>query len=113
MSKFIRLKTIVHTWRKARPNMFKVWPSLLLIVASADPGRSRFPAPIQVSYSIERELPHDATCFTEGLFIRGGALYESCGLNGKSKLVKYAWPPNPGELSLLQQRTAMYFLTPS
>ncbi len=32
------------------------------------------------------ELPHDEACFTQGLVIYDGKLYESCGLYGKSSL---------------------------
>jgi hypothetical protein len=32
--------------------------------------------PRQVSYSIEREILHDTSCFSEGFFIRDGALFE-------------------------------------
>ena len=40
-------------------------------------------------FSLVEILPHDDTSFTEGLFIFNGNLYESTGLNGQSKLLKY------------------------
>ena len=84
--------------------MVPLWPSLVLFSAVAEPK--------QVSYSIEREILHDTSCFSEGFFIRDGALFESCGLNGKSKLVKYGWPPNPGG-NLVQQRALPSYGTSS
>ena len=37
---------------------------------------------------IVRVFPHDAKAFTEGLFYRDGALYESTGLEGRSEIRK-------------------------
>ena len=42
--------------------------------------------PRQLSWSILQEFPHDPTAFTEGLLWSDGALYESTGLEGQSKL---------------------------
>ena len=42
--------------------------------------------PRQLSWSIIKEFPHDPTAFTEGLLWHDGALYESTGLEGQSKL---------------------------
>ncbi len=39
-----------------------------------------------LDWSIERAFPHDPTSFTEGLLWHDGALYESTGLEGHSKL---------------------------
>lgn len=43
-------------------------------------------APRQLSWTILKEFPHDPTAFTEGLLWHDGALYESTGLEGQSKL---------------------------
>ena len=39
-----------------------------------------------LDWSIARAFPHDATAFTEGLLWHDGALYESTGMEGQSKL---------------------------
>lgn len=41
------------------------------------------------TYEIIAEYPHDSTLFTEGLFYENGYLYESGGMRGNSRLVKY------------------------
>ena len=40
----------------------------------------------QLDWSIVKAFPHDKTSFTEGLLWHDGALYESTGLEGQSKL---------------------------
>ena len=40
------------------------------------------------SYRITAEYPHDTTAFTEGFLMDGGFLYESTGLNGRSRPMK-------------------------
>ena len=39
-----------------------------------------------LSYEILATLPHDSTCYTQGLLIDNGIFYESCGLYGHSSL---------------------------
>ena len=39
-----------------------------------------------LSYEILATLPHDPTCYTQGLVIDEGVFYESCGLYGQSSL---------------------------
>mmetsp|Transcript_40057 Transcript_40057/g.60641 ORF Transcript_40057/g.60641 Transcript_40057/m.60641 type:complete len:370 (+) Transcript_40057:356-1465(+) len=39
-----------------------------------------------VRFEVLETLPHDPTCFTQGLSYNNGILYESTGLNGKSKV---------------------------
>lgn len=69
--------------------------SLILVADARGPTQvSLSREPTKVTYSIEREVSHDRTCFTEGLFIKNGHLFESCGRNGESKVVRYTWPPN-------------------
>jgi glutamine cyclotransferase len=41
-----------------------------------------------LSYEILATLPHDPTCYTQGLVIDEGVFYESCGLYGQSSLRK-------------------------
>lgn len=42
-----------------------------------------------LGFKILSEYPHDSTLFTEGLFFDKGYLYESAGMRGQSRLVKY------------------------
>jgi glutaminyl-peptide cyclotransferase len=44
-------------------------------------------APKSLSYSIGKVYPHDTSSFTEGLLIYKNELYESTGLEGRSKLI--------------------------
>lgn len=41
-----------------------------------------------LGYEILATLPHDPTCYTQGLVISEGVFYESCGLYGQSSLRK-------------------------
>src|SRR5690242_4760850 len=60
---------------------------ILLIVASAlaASGQTGAPAPTY-TYQIVKTYPHDSKSFTQGLIFLDGALYESTGLTGQSKL---------------------------
>ncbi|MCT2406305.1 glutaminyl-peptide cyclotransferase [Chryseobacterium antibioticum] len=42
-----------------------------------------------ISYAIIAEYPHDPTNFVEGFLMEGNTVYESAGLDGASKLIKY------------------------
>lgn len=42
-----------------------------------------------LTYKIVAEYPHDTSNFTEGFFIEGNNVYESVGMNGNSRLLKY------------------------
>lgn len=44
--------------------------------------------PRSVTYTVLKTYPHQATNFTQGLEFYKGALYESTGLNGQSKLMQ-------------------------
>ncbi|MDR2206643.1 MAG: glutaminyl-peptide cyclotransferase [Flavobacteriaceae bacterium] len=44
---------------------------------------------VQINYKIINEYPHNTEYFTEGFELHGNIIYESIGLNGKSKLIKY------------------------
>ena len=39
-------------------------------------------------YKVVKVYPHDPNAYTQGLIFRGGVLYESTGLNGRSSLRK-------------------------
>lgn len=41
----------------------------------------------QIGYRIAARYPHDVTAFTQGLFWRDGLLFESTGLEGRSRLI--------------------------
>jgi hypothetical protein len=43
----------------------------------------------KIPYEVVNQYPHDADNFTEGFEIHGDTVYESVGLDGKSKIVKY------------------------
>lgn len=57
------------------------------------------PPPAAMNYSVVAIHPHDTTAFTEGLLLHGGAMYESTGMEGASKLVKV----DPASGKALQQ----------
>ena len=42
-----------------------------------------------LTYELVRDYPHDTNNFTEGFYLDGNIIYESVGLEGKSKLMKY------------------------
>lgn len=44
---------------------------------------------VAMNYQVVKEYPHNVANFTEGLFLEGNTVYESVGLEGKSKLMKY------------------------
>jgi glutamine cyclotransferase len=46
----------------------------------------------QVSYEVVSSYPHDPTSFTQGLVWHDGALYESTGLKGESKVRRLEFP---------------------
>ena len=52
------------------------------------PARPERPAVKRYRPTIVRQLPHDTTSWTQGLLHHGGALYESTGKWGRSKLRK-------------------------
>ena len=48
------------------------------------------PKPIkEIKYTVVNTMPHDVSLYTQGLQFYDGHLYESAGLYGKSKLLKY------------------------
>ncbi|MFD2573619.1 glutaminyl-peptide cyclotransferase [Spirosoma soli] len=49
-------------------------------------------SPAQLDYSVVKTYPHQASSFTQGLEFYKGALYESTGLNGQSKLMQVDLP---------------------
>ena len=59
--------------------------ALILLAALALPASAAIPpVPTTVAARVLATLPHDPGAFTEGLFIRGGQLFESTGLEGQS-----------------------------
>lgn len=42
-----------------------------------------------ITYNIVKEYPHSTDNFTEGFFVEGNTVYESVGLEGRSKLMRY------------------------
>jgi glutaminyl-peptide cyclotransferase len=44
--------------------------------------------PVEYTYRVVREYPHDASAFTQGLAFQDGILYEGTGLQGQSSLRK-------------------------
>ena len=46
-------------------------------------------APEKLNYEIVNQYPHDTDYFTEGFEAHGNTIYESVGLEGKSKIIKY------------------------
>ena len=57
---------------------------LLCLTACASPAVGGQPA--LYGYSVVQSFPHDPAAFTEGLFYRDGALYESTGLERHSNV---------------------------
>lgn len=48
--------------------------------------------PKELTYTIEKEIKHNPESYTQGLELDGNVLYESTGLNGKSKVLKFKYP---------------------
>src|SRR5947209_5790422 len=80
---------------RSGPQLALIWLTTTFVLACLVPGpgqavgRSPAEAPQraeQLTVQVIAAYPHDATSFTEGLLLRNGALYESGGLYGESKL---------------------------
>lgn len=61
--------------------MRRLWIALLGLTLAT-------PALADTPWKLIATYPHDATAFTEGLFVHDGALYESTGLEGQSDIRK-------------------------
>jgi glutamine cyclotransferase len=61
--------------------MRRLWIALLGLTLAT-------PALADTPWTLVATYPHDATAFTEGLFVHDGALYESTGLEGQSDIRK-------------------------
>jgi glutamine cyclotransferase len=48
--------------------------------------------PVKLNYEILKEIDHNPESYTQGLELDGNILYESTGLNGKSKVIKFDYP---------------------
>ncbi len=46
--------------------------------------------PTALSYQVMQQYPHDTADFTQGLFYENDIMYEGTGLDGQSKIKKYA-----------------------
>src|SRR5690348_4350792 len=67
------------------PGPYSIFALALLLVS----GVAQSAAPIPVyGYKIVHTYPHDTSAYTEGLFYKGGYLYESTGEVGQSTLRK-------------------------
>ena len=66
--------------------------SVLLYVGAAfaqnSPQAVQHARPPEYTFRIVRQFPHDSAAFTQGLAYRGGFLYESTGLKGRSSVRK-------------------------
>lgn len=64
-------------------------------------------APTEFTYTVEKEYPHDAKAYTQGLLLRDGVLYESTGQRGQSSLRKVELIT--GKVLLQHELDAKYF----
>ena len=65
----------------------RVLGALVLVLAPLAACHAQAPAGLPVEAAQEvRRLPHDPHAYTEGLFIDGGVLFESTGMEGRSSL---------------------------
>ncbi|MBA3916853.1 MAG: glutaminyl-peptide cyclotransferase [Acidobacteriales bacterium] len=60
-----------------------------------------------LTYSVVARHPHLTTSYTEGLFYRGGHLYEGTGIEGRSKLLEM--DPATGQLLKSVSLSPQYF----
>jgi glutamine cyclotransferase len=84
--------------------------ALLLAATMGTIGFARFDgsASEQIyGYTVVRSYPHDREAFTQGLIVRGGALYEGTGLNGRSGIRKVEL--ETGRVLQIQPLDADYF----
>jgi glutaminyl-peptide cyclotransferase len=77
-----------------------------LFVALASWTAAEAAAPVY-GYQVVRSFPHDPGAFTEGLFLQGGFLYESTGLEGRSSIRKVAL--TTGKVVMQRDIPTMYF----
>lgn len=57
------------------------------VSANVQPKAASTPAPVY-GYEVVKAYPHDPTCFTQGLIVRDGVFYESCGQENESTIRK-------------------------
>lgn len=112
--------------RKANLALLRVLPAALLICGQAlpreifpgacppsvhaqafSPGRPIFLTAPEYKVRIIKAYPHDPGAFTEGLLFRGGFLYESTGLNGRSGIRKVE--PETGRVVKKHDLQKQYF----
>lgn len=75
-----------------------LWLGCIFTVLAQDPIQPKLSIP-HISFEVKRVVKHDQDCFTQGLQLYKGFLYESCGLNGKSNVRKV----NPTTGAVLKQ----------
>ncbi|WPD21041.1 MAG: glutaminyl-peptide cyclotransferase [Candidatus Electrothrix scaldis] len=61
-------------------------PLLLLLNGHIATSNTGIPQPVQYTYTVVQEYPHDPKAFTQGLIWDEGQVYESTGLYGRSSL---------------------------
>jgi len=61
---------------------------LAMVLVSASSAQVAPSRPPVYGFKVVNTYPHDAQAYTQGLIFRGGFLYESTGLNGRSSLRK-------------------------
>ncbi|HEY7214555.1 MAG TPA: glutaminyl-peptide cyclotransferase [Thermoanaerobaculia bacterium] len=87
--------------------------SFLLLRPAASPPAPAGPPPMiarpadRLAVKVLSVRPHDAAAYTQGLLLRGGALYESTGLYGSSSLREVN--PQTGEVQRNVSIPASYF----
>lgn len=57
-----------------------------VVDVNLEPAWSKIPAPVALTYKVEKVYPHDATSFTQGLQFYNGKLYEGTGDYNNSAL---------------------------
>ncbi|WP_375287306.1 glutaminyl-peptide cyclotransferase [Sphingomonas sp.] len=81
---------------------------LLALLLALVPAASVADAPLPVAQAqVLERLPHDATAFTQGFFVEGGAFYESTGHVGRSFIRKV--DPKTGRVLRQAAVPAPYF----
>ena len=70
------------------PLRFIALIGVLVVVVHFEHASGRARRAKSYGYRVAHTYPHDRTAFTQGLEFRGGFLYESTGLSGRSELRK-------------------------
>ncbi|WP_269716950.1 glutaminyl-peptide cyclotransferase [Caulobacter sp. NIBR2454] len=81
--------------------------ALCLLTACAAPPAKVEAATPEYGYQVVQALPHDPKAFTQGLFYKDGAFYESTGQHGQSSIRKV--DPATGRVLQIQPLDQQYF----